>query len=143
MTLGEYLGKRTWLGLAGAAVLLMLWVMAGALLMTKGTLPLEAADGWLYGGCAMATLLAGLIAGKGRGDRLQPLIISLLLYAVLWIVALASSQPLQFASRGLWITAAIFGGGLLASLLQGGRKRKKRGKRQLPTAARRRKKAAA
>ena len=142
MTLGESLGKRTWLGLAVSAALLMLWVMVGALLITKGTLPADVVDGYLYGGCAVATLLAGLIAGKGRGGRLRPLIIALLLYAALWIVALASSQPLQFADRGLWITASVFGGGLLASLLRGGQKRKKRGKRQAQPIAKRRKRAA-
>lgn len=142
MTLGESLGKCTWLGLAVSIVLLMLWVMTGALLITKETLPASVMDGWLYGGCTVATLLAGLIAGKGRASRLRPLIIALLLYAALWIAALASSQPLEFADCGLWITAAVFAGGLLASLLQGGQRRKKRGKRQAHPIAKRRKRTA-
>ena len=143
MSLGAVLGKRTWLGVALASAALLLWVMAGALLVTKCMLPVGMVDGWLYGGCVMAALLAGFVAGKGRGGRLLPLVTAVLLYAVLWVVALSSSQPLDFSGRGLWITAAMLGGGLLSSLLLGGKKKKKRGKRQISAAARRRKRAAA
>lgn len=143
MSLGAVLGKRTWLGVAVAAAALLMWVMAGALLVTKRMLPVGMVDGWLYGGCVMAALLAGCAAGKGRGGRLLlPLVTAVLLYAVLWVVALSSSQPLDFSGRGLWITAAMLGGGLLSCLLLGGKKKKKRGKRQMPAAARRRKRAA-
>lgn len=139
MSLGAVLGKRTWLGVAMASAALLLWVMAGALLVTKRMLPVGMVDGWLYGGCVMAALLAGFVAGKGK---LLPLVTAVLLYAVLWVVALSSSQPLDFSGRGLWVTAAMLGGGLLSSLLLGGKKKKKRGKRQIPAAARRRKRAA-
>ena len=140
MSLGTVLGKRTWLGVAVAAAVLVLWIMAGALLITKGVLPVDAVDGWLYGGCVIAAFSAGRVAGKGRGERLLSLVAAALLYAVLWLVALASSQPLDFHSRGLWITASVFGGGLLSGLLPGGgKKRKRSGKRQMPAVPKRRK----
>ena len=42
-------------------------------LLYYGTLPPELADGWLYGGCALSVVLGGCLAGKGRGERLLPL----------------------------------------------------------------------
>ena len=114
---------------------------AGALLITQGTLPPELADGWLYGGCALSVLLGGCLAGKGRGERLLPLMVAALLYAVLWIAALAAAQPLDLAGRGIWITAAVLGGGLLGCLLSGGGKRKKRSKSKTYARTKRRKRA--
>ena len=151
MSWRRILGKRTWLGLAAAVASLLLWLMLGALLITRGMLPPELADGWLYGGCALSVLLGGCLAGKGRGERLLPLMVAALLYAVLWIAALATAQPLDFTGRGIWITAAVLGGGLLGCLLPGGGllgcllpgggKRKKRSKSKTYARTKRRKRA--
>ena len=112
MSWRRILGKRTWLGLAAAVASLLLWLMLG-----------------------------GCLAGKGRGERLLPLMVAALLYAVLWIAALATAQPLDFAGRGIWITAAVLGGGLLGCLLPGSGKRKKRSKRKTYARTKRRKRA--
>lgn len=141
MSWRRILGKRTWLGLAAAVASLLLWLMLGALLITRGMLPPELADGWLYGGCALSVLLGGCLAGKGRGERLLPLMVAALLYAVLWIAALAAAQPLDLAGQGIWITAAVLGGGLLGCLLSGGGKRKKRSKSKTYARKKRRKRA--
>lgn len=134
-------GKRTWLGLAAAVATLLLWIMLGALLIVKEALPFEAAAGWIYGGCGLAAFLGGCAARKNGGETILALITATLLYALLWGVALASSQPLDFHSHGLWITGAVLGGGLLSGLLRKGRKRKKQVKRQAPATVKRRKRA--
>ena len=141
MSWRRILGKRTWLGLAAAVASLLLWLMLGALLITRGMLPPELADGWLYGGCALSVLLGGCLAGKGRGERLLPLMVALLLYGLLWVAALATSEAITFAANGWWITGCVWGGGLLACVLCRGRKRKKRAKYPARAAEKRRKRA--
>ena len=103
-------GKRTWLGLASAVAALLLCVMLGALLVVKGALPSGMVEWWIYGGCGLAAFLGGCMARKGGGEAVLSLITAALLYALLWCVALASSQPVDFQSHGLWITGAVFGG---------------------------------
>lgn len=98
-------GKRTWLGLASAVAALLLCVMLGALLVVKGALPSGMVEWWVYGGCGLAAFLGGCMARKGGGEAVLSLITAALLYALLWCVALASSQPVDFQSHGLWITA--------------------------------------
>ena len=138
MTLGKLLGKRTWLGLGTAAALLLLGVMLGALLIVKGTLPSAMMTGWVCGCCGLAALLGGCAAGKGSGEPLLPLIVALLLYGLLWVAALATSEPITFAANGWWITGCVWGGGLLACVLCRGRKRKKRAKYPARAAEKRR-----
>ena len=134
-------GKRTWLGLAAAVAALLLGIMLGALLVVKGALPSGMTAWWVYGSCGLAAFLGGCVARKGGGEAILSLITAALLYALLWGVALASSQPLDFQSHGLWITGAVFGGGLLSGILYKGRKRKKQAKRQAPAAVKRRRRA--
>lgn len=134
-------GKRTWLGLAAAVAALLLWVMLGALLVVKGVLPSGMVAWWVYGSCGLAAFLGGCVARKGGGEAILSLITAALLYALLWCVALASSQPLDFQGNGLWITGAVFGGGLLSGILYKGQKRKKQAKRQAPAAVKRRRRA--
>ena len=131
-------GKRTWLGLTVAVSALLLWIMLGALFVVKEALPSSMVEWWVYGGCGLAAFLGGCVARKGGGEAVLSLITAALLYALLWCVALASSQPLDFQSHGLWITGAVFGGGLLSGILYKGRKRKKQAKRQAPAAAKQR-----
>lgn len=125
MSLGVVLGKRTWITVALGVVLLLLWTALGALLVTKGVLPLTMVDGWLYGGCGMTAFAAGFFAGKGKGGRLASLAAVALLYGILWAAALASSQPLSFQPRGLGITLAMLGGGMLSCMLRSGRRKKR------------------
>ena len=134
-------GKRTWLGLASAVAALLLCVMLGALLVVKGALPSGMVEWWVYGGCGLAAFLGGCMARKGGGEAVLSLITAALLYALLWCVVLASSQPVDFQSHGLWITGAVFGGGFLACVLCRGKKRKKQAKRQAPAAAKQRRRA--
>ena len=134
-------GKRTWLGLAAAVAALLLWVMLGALLVVKGALPSGMVAWWVYGGCGLAAFLGGCVARRGGGEVVLALITAALLYALLWCVALASSQPVDFQSHGLWITGAVFGGGLLSTVLYQGRKQKKKAKRKAPAAVKRRRRA--
>ena len=141
MALGKLLGKRTWLGFGVAAALLLFGIMLGALLIVKGTLPPTMMAGWVYGACALAALLGGCTAGKGSGEPLLPVMVALLLYGVMWIVALASSEPITFSEKGLWITGCVWGGGLMACALCRGKKRKKRAKYPAKTAVKRRKRA--
>ena len=141
MTLGKLLGKRTWLGLGVAVAFLLLGIMLGALLIVKGTLPPAMMAGWVYGTCALAALIGGCVAGKGSGEPLLPLMVALLLYGMLWIAALSTSDPIAFAAGGWWITGGVWGGGLLACVLCRGKKRKKRAKYSAKTAVKRRKRA--
>ena len=134
-------GKRTWLGLAAAVAALLLGIMLGALLVVKGALPSGMTAWWVYGSCGLAAFLGGCVARKGGGEAILSLITAALLYALLWCVALASSQPLDFQRNGLWITGAVFGGGFLACVLCRGKKRKKQAKRQAPAAAKQRRRA--
>lgn len=89
-------GKRTWLGLASAVAALLLCVMLGALLVVKGALPSGMTVWWVYGSCGLAAFLGGCMARKGGGEAVLSLITAALLYALLWCVALASSQPVDF-----------------------------------------------
>lgn len=125
MSLGVVLGKRTWIAVAMAVVLLLLWTALGGLLVTKGVLPLTMVDGWLYGGCGLTASATGFYAGKGKGGRLASLAAVVLLYGILWGVALACSQPLSFQPRGLGITLAMLGGGMLSYVLRSGRRKKR------------------
>ena len=134
-------GKRTWLGLAASVAALLLLVMLGALLVVKGILPSGMTAGWVYGSCGLAAFLGGRVARKSGGEAILSLITAALLYVLLWCVALASSQPLDFQSHGLWITGAVFGGGFLSGVLCRGKKRKKQTKRQAPAAVKRRRRA--
>ena len=93
-------GKRTWLGLASAVAALLLCVMLGALLVVKGALPSGMTVWWVYGSCGLAAFLGGCMARKGGGEAVLSLITAALLYALLWCVALASSQPVDFQSHG-------------------------------------------
>ncbi len=141
MTLGKLLGKRTWLGLGIAVALLLLGIMLGALLIVKGTLPPTMMMAWVCGCCALAVLVGGCVAGKGSGEPLLPLMVALLLYGALWIAALATSEPINFAANGWWITGCVWGGGSLACVLCRRKKRKKRAKYPVKTAVKRRKRA--
>ena len=141
MALGKLLGKQTWLGLGAAVGLLLLSVMLGALLIVKGMLPASAATMWCCGCCVLSAMTGGCAAGKGRGEPLLALMTTLLLYGVMWIVALASSEPITFSEKGLWITGCVWGGGLMACALCRGKKRKKRVKYPAKTAVKRRKRA--
>lgn len=141
MELGKLLCKRTWLGLGVAVALLLLGIMLGSLLIVKGTLPPTMMAGWVYGACALAALIGGCTAGKRSGEPLLPLMVALLLYGMLWIAALSTSDPIAFAIDGWWITGCVWGGGLLACVLCRGKKRKKRAKYPAKTAVKRRKRA--
>lgn len=127
MKVSELFGKQTWLGLLLAVAALLLCIMVGALLVVRGVLPPMVQTPWVCGSCAVAALLGGLAAGKGRGGPLVRLMVAALLLGLMWIAALGSGAPITFGSGGLWITGSVMGGGLLACLLRGGRK--KRGKR--------------
>ena len=125
MLLGRLFGKWTWMAVAAAAGLLMAGIALGAVLINREVLPPTLMAPWLYGCCAISPLLGGCIAGKGRGEPMLPLAVALLLYALLWIAALASSEPLAFDAYGLWITACVAGGGTVGCLLCRKKKRKR------------------
>lgn len=130
MSVGKLFGKRTWLCLVLTAVILLFWIMVGALLIIKAVLPLESAGWWITVGCVLAIVFSGCIAGKGSGLPALPLVVAALLYLMLWLAALSTSQPVDFRPHGAQITAAVFGGGFLSCLLYRGGRRKKRGKRR-------------
>ena len=136
MKVSELFGKRTWLGLLLAVAALLLCIMVGALLIVRGVLPPMVQTPWVCGSCAVASLLGGLMAGKGRGSPLARLVVAALLLGLMWIAALGSGAPITFGSGGVWITGCVLGGGLLACLLRGGRR--KRGKRVAKGTAQRR-----
>lgn len=140
MSFGAMWGRRTWIGLAVAVGVLLLWIMLGALLLVKGVLPEDAAVFWVCAGAAAAAVLGGCTAGKG-GVRVRALIVAVLLYGILWCVGLASSEPLDFGNCGLWITAAVLGGGLAACLLCRNGKGKKKRRRAGGAAGKRRRRA--
>ena len=95
----------------------------------------------VYASCALAAFAGSLISRKGKGTGGSALAATLLLYGLLWIVALASSKPLDFGAHGLWITGAVLGGGLLAGIIRKGSSRKKRTKHMTKTVAKRRNRA--
>lgn len=138
MSLGTMFGVRTWIGLAVSVILLLLCVMAGALLLVQGMLPASMQPAWVYASCALAAFIGGLTSQKGEDSRSTAFLTALLLYALLWIIALASSVPLAFGLHGSWITGTILGGGLLASAIGKKKGRKKRGKHSVRGTAKRR-----
>lgn len=137
MSLEKLLGKRTWMGLAAEVALLLVWVAVGAALVTGGVLPVTLREPWLLAGCLLSSLLGGALAVRGGGERLCGMLPALLLYALLWIAALASSAPLDFQARGLKLTACLLCGGLFAILPRRKGRRRKRSKRQLVPGRRR------
>lgn len=137
MSLEKLFGKGTWLGLAAEVALLLAWVAVGALLVTGGALPVTLREHWLLAGCLLSSLLGGMLAVRGGGERLCGLLPALLLYGLLWVTALASSAPLDFRACGWKITACVLGGGLLAALPRRKSRRRKRPKRQAAPSRRR------
>ena len=125
MSFGRLLGKHAWIGLALAVAMLLLSVMVGGILAVRGVIPAEGMTPWVVAGCGLAAAAGGCAAGKGRGS-LCAVVVSLLLYGVMWIAALATSEPLNFSLHGVEISCAVMGGGLLSSLLcRGGKKKRK------------------
>ena len=141
MSLSTVLGKQTWIGLATSVIMLLVCIMLGALLIVKGVLPPSMQPVWVYASCALAAFVGSLVSRKGKGTGGSALAATLLLYGLLWIVALASSKPLDFGAHGLWITGAVLGGGLLAGIIRKGSSRKKRTKHMTKNAAKRRNRA--
>ena len=124
MKIGDWLGRRTWLGLA---VSLLIWAgmgLLGAGLMLKGLVP-EMTGEWLAVSWAAASFTGGLVALKGKQKRLlRAAMQSVLLYSLLWAMAFSIQTELSFGVHGVQITAAVFGGGLAAALFpDNGRKK--------------------
>ena len=141
MSLSTVLEKGTWIGLASSVIMLLVCIMLGALLIVKGVLPPSMQSVWVYASCALAAFTGSMVSRKGKGNGGSALATTLLLYGLLWIMALASSKPLTFGTHGLWITAAVLGGGLLAGIIRKGSSRKKRAKHMTKTVAKRRNRA--
>ena len=142
MSLSTVLGKQTWIGLATSVIMLLVCIMLGALLIVKGVLSPSMQPVWVYASCALAAFVGSLVSRKGKGTTGgSALAATLLLYGLLWIVALASSKPLDFGAHGLWITGAVLGGGLLAGIIRKGSSRKKRTKHMTKNVAKRRNRA--
>ena len=116
MSLSTVLGKGTWIGLASSVIMLLVCIMLGALLIVKGVLPPSMQSVWVYASCALSAFTGSMVSRKGKGNGDSALATTLLLYGLLWIMALASSKPLTFGTHGLWITGAVLGGGLLAGI---------------------------
>ena len=124
MKIGDWLGRRMWLGLA---VSLLIWAgmgLMGAGLMLKGLVP-EMAGEWLIVSWAAASLGGSVIALRGKQKRLLHAVAqSALLYSLSWTMAFSIQTELSFSAHGVQITAAVFGGGLVAALFpDNGRKK--------------------
>ena len=141
MSLSTVLGKRTWIGLASSVIMLLVCIMLGALLIVKGMMPPSMQSVWVYASCALAAFTGSMVSRKGKGNGGSAPATTLLLYGLLWIVALASSRPLTFGTHGLWITGAVLSGGLLAGIIRKGSSRKKRTKHMTKNVAKRRNRA--
>lgn len=141
MSLSTVLGKGTWIGLASSVIMLLVCIVLGALLIVKGVLPPSMQSVCVYASCALAAFTGSMVSRKGKGNGGSALATTLLLYGLLWIMALASSKPLTFGTHGLWITGAVLGGGLLAGIIRKGSSRKKRAKHMTKTVAKRRNRA--
>lgn len=126
MKIGDWLGRRTWLGLL---VSLLLWAVMGLLgagLMLKGLVP-EMAGEWLAVSWAAASFAGGLVALKRKQKRLlRAAVQSALLYSLLWVMAFSLQTELSFGTHGVQITVAVFGGGLAAALFPDNGRRKAR-----------------
>lgn len=126
MNIGVLFGRRTWIGFGAALILMVLWLMLGALLAVRGIV----SDGivvWIAAGYLVSSFLGGCVAGKGQGRRLCAMVPALLLYVVVWLLALCSERVVDFASCGVWYTAAVALGAAAAWIRCGGKK-KRRGK---------------
>ena len=126
MKIGDWLGRRTWLGLL---VSLLLWAVMGLLgagLMLKGLVP-EMAGEWLAVSWAAASFVGGLVALKRKQKRLlRAAVQSALLYSLVWVMAFSLQTELSFGTHGVQITVAVFGGGLAAALFPDNGRRKAR-----------------
>lgn len=127
MSWKQVAGRRTWLGAAAAALVLLAGLGIAALLLVRGAAPESAMRPlvWIAGGAAC--FCGGRVAVRGGGDGALPraLAVSACMYGAMWLAALTGEGEVRFAQGGAALTCAVWGGGLLAGLT-GARRRKKR-----------------
>ncbi|NLU23217.1 MAG: TIGR04086 family membrane protein [Clostridiales bacterium] len=121
------LGKQIWVGLLMAVVLSLLFLGVGALLTVKEILPENAMSRWLYGSYGLAVFIGARFAVKrSEGGTLLPAaVVTVLLYALIWILGLTVFENGSFRNGGLWILLSVAAGGLLAGLLGRGKGKRK------------------
>lgn len=125
MEVGKLFGKSTWVGFGITAVTIFCSLLLGAFLVVRGVLPYNAALFWLCAFYSLAVFLGGKIAERGQGSKTNSLIPALLLYLVIWVLALGCGNDIAFSSSGVYMTTAIFAGAIAAFVTGGGKKRRR------------------
>lgn len=123
MSAGILFGKRTWVGLGTAIVLLVLMLLLGALLIVRGQLPMGVASPWLWVSYGLSAFIGGRIAAAGQGRKLCAFMPGAMIYALAWLMALCSECMIDFSMNGLGITMAVVIGTIIAFV--GGKKKKR------------------
>lgn len=123
MSAGVWYGKKTWLGLGFALALAAALNALGALLLTRGMVPMTAARLWVLGSWAVGSFLGTRAAVRaGSGSLPIAAAVGAGLYGIVWAIGLATWRTAAFH----WdVTAAILGGALLAGLLGPGKVKKR------------------
>lgn len=126
MRLGVLFGKRTWIGFGVTVGVVVLSLLLGALLAVRGILPAGSITPWICATYAIAAFLGGCVAAMGQGRRLCGLVPAVLLYALMWLLALCSECVIDFAANGVAFTCAVLLGGIAAYMSRRGKKKSHR-----------------
>lgn len=125
MHMGMIIDRRTGIGFGTSICFIVLSLLLCALLLVRGALPMSAAVAWLWGSYGLAALFGGRVAAAGQGRKLCAFLPAMLLYALVWLLALSCKGEINFASLGIGTTIAVMAGALLAYMTVGGKRRKK------------------
>lgn len=124
--------KRTWLGLAVAAGVILIMCGLGAWLIVNGILPRTSETGWLCVSYVLAGAIGTWIAAReGKGTILRALLLCILITVFAWTVSLVISNDMRLAEGGWRIPVYTAAGCLLAGFFcsrsgQGSRGKKRR-----------------
>ena len=117
--------KRTGVGFGVTVAFMMLSLMVCAFFLVRGVVPERAVNLWLWISYGLAAMLGGRIASAGKGRQVCALFPAILLYVLVWLLALSCKGNIQFFTQGTGSTIAIAIGSLFSLLTAGKPKKKK------------------
>lgn len=127
MEVGRLFGKRTWVGFGASVGTIAILLLLGAFLVVRGLLPYKAVVVWISMCYLVAAFIGGKIAEGGKGYKTSAFMPPLLLYVIIWFLALGCGTDIAFSSEEIYMTVAVLVG-TVAAFITGGGKRKRRGK---------------
>ena len=122
--MGWIIDKRTALGFVTAICIIIVSLLLCAFFLIRSILPENSATIWIWVSFGLAVLFGGRIASKGQGRQPCALIPALLVYVLVWLLALSCKEEIIFSSCGIGSTVALVSGALLAFISTGAKKKK-------------------